>query len=175
MRSEIASAGVAWALVFALTNVSCTTAAKRSGTIDEDYRQAIKMTVGGHGRELRQCYYLAIDEKPMSEGRLTVSWVIAPDGRVKDTKLVSAEPKIAHVYPCIKARLEDWVFPKTPNGEEVEVGSYPLVFSENGRIGSPSGQPAPGPSPSPSPSQSPSEALPDGTPPPIPEENLESW
>jgi hypothetical protein len=102
-----------------------------------DYRAHVKQVVNAHDKELRECYYKAIDEQPMSEGKVIVSWVIGEKGEVKETSLIEAGPRIKHVYPCIASLLKTINFgaPKEngANDSEVNVGRYPFFFSENGK------------------------------------------
>jgi hypothetical protein len=102
-----------------------------------DYRQRVRQTIESHDKELRECYYKAIDEQPMSEGKVIVAWLIGDNGRVKETTLIEASPRIKHIYPCLSERLKSWDFgvPREhgANDAEVRVERYPFFFSENGK------------------------------------------
>lgn len=97
-------------------------------------REGIRNTVKAHFAELRKCYYEALDQEPLLEGKLVLSWEVSSDGRADQVEVKEASPKIQPVAPCVVERLKAWQFPKPTSSEVVTVERYPFFFSENGKF-----------------------------------------
>ncbi len=74
----------------------------------------------------RRCYELALMWAPSLAGRLTVRFVIGPDGRVKSAVAAASDLPDPTLVRCVVAVFAAMVFPK-PEGGDVVV-TYPLVF-----------------------------------------------
>ena len=117
--------------VVLIFNISCSTTPVYDPQTD---REGIKRVIQSHHSELQACYERAIDERPGAEGKVVMSWVIEPDGRVSKIETKEAGAKIAMIAPCLSKAIAKWRFPKLAEGElQVDV-SYPFFFSENGRL-----------------------------------------
>lgn len=75
---------------------------------------------------LRQCYHAGLTTLPTLEGRVTLKFVVAPNGTVPDVMVLSntTTPDIAC---CISRVARTWHFPNPVGGRRVIV-EYPFVF-----------------------------------------------
>ena len=90
----------------------------------------IRETIKAHQKEIRVCYENALEQTPMLEGRIVMSWTISADGHPTDVRVREASPKIQPVAPCLLDAMKTWVFRNTSLDSVVTV-SYPFIFSEN--------------------------------------------
>ena len=74
------------------------------------------------------CYERQLMKSPNLSGKLTVSWVIKPNGRVSNVKQVLSSIKSAPLKKCIFGVIKKMRFPK-PKGGSVKI-KYPFVMQQ---------------------------------------------
>lgn len=89
--------------------------------------EAIRRVVRRHLPEIRHCYEQGLQANPSLEGRVTMRWMIAPDGRVQAASVASSDLGSAPVESCISQAVQRWTFP-TPEGGGVVGVSYRFVL-----------------------------------------------
>ena len=90
-------------------------------------RAIIKKYINRQKGSVIRCYKRAIQSKPKLEGKVVVSFVIAPSGQVMGPKIRSSSLGDATVHSCITRALAIWRFPKPEGGGAARV-SYPFLF-----------------------------------------------
>jgi len=91
--------------------------------------EIIQRVVRRHFRSFRRCYEDGLRNCPNLNGRVTVTFVIERDGRVRRASGKADIPDAA-VIACVVRRFRSLVFP-APNGGSVTV-SYPILFNPGG-------------------------------------------
>lgn len=89
--------------------------------------EVIRRIVRVHQSGFRSCYEMGLRSDPSIGGKVVLSFVIGPDGRVSRSAIVSSSLASPVVESCIRARAMIMSFP-APEGGDVIV-NYPLVFS----------------------------------------------
>ena len=74
------------------------------------------------------CYERQLMKSPNLSGKLTIAWVIKPNGRVASVKQVLSSIKDAKLKSCVFGIVKKMRFPK-PKGGKVKV-KYPFVFQQ---------------------------------------------
>lgn len=74
------------------------------------------------------CYERQLMKSPNLSGKLTIAWVIKPNGRVASVKQVLSSIKDAKLKSCVFGVVKKMRFPK-PKGGSVKV-KYPFVFQQ---------------------------------------------
>jgi len=98
------------------------------GQLDRDIIQRV---VREHRREIRACYEAELQRNPDLEGRVSMAWIIAPDGTVSASRVESSSLNSNAVEECMARRIRQWRFPEPLGGGIVNV-TYPFVFSPGG-------------------------------------------
>lgn len=98
------------------------------GQLDVDI---VRRIVRAHINEIRHCYNQGLQRDPDLRGRVTVAFVIAPNGDVQSAKVVKNDLADARVDDCIVKAIKRWRFPKSADGRPVRV-SYPFQFASAG-------------------------------------------
>ncbi len=76
-----------------------------------------------HRRELKQCYADALDDDPQIAGRLTVNFVVQPDGGLASVSVDDETLGDDSVGECVRDQVRDWSLPAPDDGEvRVEFG-----------------------------------------------------
>ena len=91
-------------------------------------KEAIRRVIHRNRQQVRFCYEQGLLRQPDMGGRLTVRFVISPDGSVQAAGTVSSDLKDARVAQCVAKKVSQWPFPK-PEGGGVVVVTYPFVFA----------------------------------------------
>jgi hypothetical protein len=78
--------------------------------------------------KINACYERQLMKSPNLSGKLTISWLIKPNGRVSNAKQVLSSIKSAPLKKCILGVFKKMRFPK-PKGGSVKI-KYPLVFQQ---------------------------------------------
>lgn len=96
------------------------------GSID---KEAIRKTILDHAPEVRDCYEERLAADPRLEGKITVKWVVGPDGRASSPQVDGAQTTLASedVARCVMERIVTWQFPR-PVGGGIAVIAYPWVL-----------------------------------------------
>jgi TonB family protein len=92
--------------------------------------EAIRRVVHRHLPEVRFCYEQGLQRNPSIEGRVTVRWIIGPDGRVQSSGLASSSVSSAQVESCIVSAVQRWTFPSPEGGGPVGV-NYPFMLQSS--------------------------------------------
>jgi hypothetical protein len=98
--------------------------AKVRGTLDKDI---IRRVVRLHMNEVKYCYDQELVKKAGLDGRISVQFVISPQGQVLSSVLQSTTMSNLHVEKCVVDAVKRWEFPK-PDGGGIAIVSYPFNF-----------------------------------------------
>lgn len=94
-------------------------------------REIIQRVVREHRREIRACYEAELQRNPNLEGRVSIEWVISPDGAVASSRIENTTLNSSAVEQCVAQRILRWRFPEPRGGGIVRV-TYPFIFSPGG-------------------------------------------
>jgi TonB family protein len=83
--------------------------------------------IGSHLAEVRSCYEQGLWVSSELTGRVSVEFVIAPNGRVLNAVLQESTLKNPPVETCILRAVRTWNFP-SPEGGGIVVVGYPFTF-----------------------------------------------
>ncbi len=86
------------------------------------------MVIKRRMKELRYCYQRILREFPTLAGKITVKFIIAPDGTVAAAATKSTTMNNPQVEDCINGRFRKMLFPE-PRGGGIVVVTYPFIFS----------------------------------------------
>jgi hypothetical protein len=91
-------------------------------------KSMIRRVIEEHRGAIDQCYALALRYDPNLEGRLSVRFVIEPDGRVGEIDLADDTLTDPCVGRCvIAAGKQLWQFPRIPGAGTITI-NYPFNF-----------------------------------------------
>ncbi len=90
-------------------------------------RNEIAAIINRHLSEVRFCYEKGLQQKPKLAGRLSMNFMIGPNGTVTVAKVANSSLNHVPVENCIRDRLKTWNFPKPEGGVTVKV-SYPFIL-----------------------------------------------
>lgn len=90
-------------------------------------REAIRRVVRRNLAQVRHCYEQGLQQNPSLEGRVQVSWIIAPSGAVQGSSVSSSTVRNDRVESCIAQAVRRWTFPAPDGGSLVSV-NYPFVL-----------------------------------------------
>ncbi len=88
----------------------------------------IRISVQKQMSRIRQCYQRELQRHPELTGRVTVWFLIAPDGRVERTRLRESTMNNILVEDCIVDEVQSMTFSKPQAGKSVPV-SFPFNFT----------------------------------------------
>lgn len=91
----------------------------------------VRRAIRQHLNAIRYCYSRALLTNHQLEGRVSVEFAIAADGKVATAKILTSTLADAAAEQCITAAIRRIVFPKPPQGDLVIV-SYPFVLRAPG-------------------------------------------
>lgn len=94
-------------------------------------REIIQRVVREHRREIRACYEGELQRNQNLEGRISIEWVISPNGSVAASQVESSTMNNSEVESCLARRIRSWRFPEPRGGGTVRV-TYPFVFTPGG-------------------------------------------
>lgn len=89
-------------------------------------REQIKRVIDAHRDEARACFERALVDQPTLGGKVTVRFVIDPDGRVKAATVAQSTARSAALERCLVERVRGWEFP--PHAGDDLVITYPWSF-----------------------------------------------
>ena len=84
--------------------------------------------------QVRYCYERQLHRSPDLAGKIVVSWVIAPSGRVSSARVRQTTMNSEAVEGCLLRRVRRWLF-TPPRGGGVVVVNYPFIFRKVGGKG----------------------------------------
>lgn len=91
-------------------------------------RDLVAKVVRRHQSEIRFCYESELSKSPELAGKVTMRWVIAPDGAVAAAEVSESTLGSAAVERCMADRIRRWQFPVPENAGETIV-NFPWIFS----------------------------------------------
>ena len=94
-------------------------------------REVIRRVVRRNIQQIRFCYEQQLAARPDLEGRVTVTFIIAPTGAVQTSLLASSTLGNATAEQCIVRSARRWSFPAPEGGGIVRV-NYPFMLSQQG-------------------------------------------
>lgn len=90
-------------------------------------RNEIAAVIQRHLSEVRFCYEQGLQQKPKLAGRLSMNFMIGPNGSVSVAKVMNSSLDHTQVENCIRDHLKTWNFPKPEGGVTVKV-TYPFIL-----------------------------------------------
>jgi TonB family protein len=99
------------------------------GPNPESDKALIRSVIAAHRDEIRTCYERALEHVPQLWGKVTVRFVINPDGSATAPSTVESTVGNRELEQCIFRKLVTWRFPRTANGIPVVV-TYPFLFKQ---------------------------------------------
>lgn len=99
--------------------------AQVDGALDRDI---VRKHVRKHINDVRACYNLGLTPSPNLQGRVAIEFVIAPSGKVSESKVQATTMKDPGPSECIAEAVRGWRFPRPEDGEPVTV-IYPFNLS----------------------------------------------
>lgn len=90
-------------------------------------RELVRRVVEAHQSQIRYCYESELVRSPDMHGKVTVKWVIGPQGSVTQVNTAATTLNNRRVENCINTRVKSWNFPP-PKGGGIAVITYPWVF-----------------------------------------------
>jgi hypothetical protein len=97
------------------------------GPMGSIHPEVIRDVVRRHHGGLKRCYDAALAGRPAFVGKVSLEWVIDPDGEVARVSVVSNTTGSDELADCLLHQVASMHFPR-PQGGEAEVVSYPFVF-----------------------------------------------
>jgi hypothetical protein len=95
------------------------------GTLDkEDIRQVIR----NHLHEVKWCYDIRLASGQPLQGRVAYQFIIAPDGSVPRSTVLSTTMHDPDVETCVGRATCRWTFPR-PTGGGIVIVTYPFAFT----------------------------------------------
>jgi hypothetical protein len=91
--------------------------------------EAVRRAIREYNQQFRSCYenYLTSSNKKDESGRVTLQWIITPEGHVKTNAVANSTFAGKELGLCIKGVVDKILFPKAPNGMPTRV-RYPFIF-----------------------------------------------
>ncbi len=90
-------------------------------------RAMIRRVIARNRHGVRHCYERALQHRPGLEGRVAVTFVVGPDGRVLVARVKDSGIGDRDVERCLLARVRRLTFPARKGRSVVEV-TYPFLF-----------------------------------------------
>jgi Ca-activated chloride channel family protein len=91
-------------------------------------REVIRRVIQANVNQVRACYEAALRTAPTLEGRVSVRFVIGPDGRVTASVVESSTLGDGRAERCVADVVHDLAFPAVPSGGVITV-TYPFLFA----------------------------------------------
>jgi hypothetical protein len=101
------------------------------------FPEVIQRIVRQNFGRFRLCYESGLRADPLLQGRVSIRFIIAKDGRVSSTSNAGSDLPSTAVVACVARAFQGLAFP-APDGGIVTV-TYPLVFSPGDPVPPPSG------------------------------------
>jgi outer membrane biosynthesis protein TonB/pSer/pThr/pTyr-binding forkhead associated (FHA) protein len=78
--------------------------------------------------QIRHCYEQLLQRSPKAQGKITTSFVIGLNGRVRTASIKASSIRDSTMKGCVTSRIKRWKFDKPRGGSPVNV-TYPFVFN----------------------------------------------
>lgn len=91
-------------------------------------QQEVQAVIRANLNQIRHCYEQLLQRSPSSQGKVKVSFVVQPNGRVGSAKIVSSDISDSVMRGCVTGKVKRWKFPNPRGGKSVTV-NYPFVFN----------------------------------------------
>lgn len=95
-------------------------------------KEEVGKVIHDHMNEIRYCHDQALIVNPKVEGKISLYFVIGPNGKVNTAKVQQSTSNDSNLDQCILKRLVTWQFPRPKGGINVPV-TYPFIFKTIGR------------------------------------------
>lgn len=82
----------------------------------------------GHFSSINGCHTVEYSGKVDQTGRMTLAWVIEPDGSVTRARVLESSLRSSDFKACVLAVFKGLRFP--PSREGMEVGSWQIAFQD---------------------------------------------
>jgi TonB family protein len=87
----------------------------------------IKKVIKKHYNQYKYCYEKQLVQNPKLEGKVTLKFVIAADGKVSEASVIETTIKSKPLQACMIKAAKRMLFPK-PRGGGIVVVNYPFLF-----------------------------------------------
>jgi TonB family protein len=94
-------------------------------------KEIVRRVVRSHVKEIKFCYERELQHEPGLHGRVSVRFVVAPDGRVATVGITESTVGNPRVDRCVADAVQRWEFPQAREGGVTFV-TYPFVLQEFG-------------------------------------------
>ena len=94
-------------------------------------KEIVRRVVRSHVKEIKFCYERELQRRPGLHGRVSVRFVIAPDGNVATVGITESSVGHPAVERCVADAVQRWQFPQAREGGVTFV-TYPFVLQELG-------------------------------------------
>ena len=95
-------------------------------------RDQIIAVINRHRGEITYCYEQALKKEPSLRGKVSIQFVINPNGRVGKATIAESSATYPPLESCMIARLRSWQFPKPVGAVHVDV-LYPFHLTKLGQ------------------------------------------
>ncbi len=92
-------------------------------------KDLIEATVNRYRSQIRGCYDAALTRNPKVKGKVTMAFVISPQGVVKTVNVKESTVGDGGLEQCIASRIRSWQFPKPEAPVDTDVAAYPFYFN----------------------------------------------
>ena len=107
-----------------VTPVAIASTASVSGRLD---RKTVQKIIRRNLSGIKWCYQDALQRNPKLRGKVTLSFAILPNGKLKNPKASNPSINDNTLLSCITKKMKRWKFPAPKDGGVVKV-SYPLIL-----------------------------------------------
>lgn len=94
-------------------------------------REIVRRIIRTHLNEIRYCYELQLARHPTLGGRITLSFVVAPNGQVLSSMVEESTLQLPPLERCMTEATRRWTFPQ-PQGGGLTVVHYPFLLAPTG-------------------------------------------
>jgi TonB family protein len=95
-------------------------------------KEGIRLVVQQHLEEVRGCYQRELATFPTLAGKITIKFIISPNGSVRSARVGSTRGGNANLAECVAAEVRTWRF-DVPNGGGIVLVTYPFIFKPAAR------------------------------------------
>ena len=92
-----------------------------------------------HGRDLRDCYEMELQQDRSPSGKIVLRAVVDEDGTVRTVKIASNTTGSPSMGQCMTRRAKRWRFPK-PKGGGIAIMTASLAFRSRAEVRPPPAQ-----------------------------------
>lgn len=90
--------------------------------------QEIMAVIRANLNQIRHCYEQMLQRSPGVSGKVKVKFVVALNGRVSSSNILSSSISDSTLQGCISGKVRRWKFPRPRGGQPVTI-TYPFSFS----------------------------------------------